>query len=527
MWQVLLGYDRWLPNWLSLGIILSVLAPWLGMLEYGGSVPRSRLRRLARSLLVIWLIDRDLSDNWLWLPIAAVIAGLWGAWEIRRILSSTNARRMAVVCAVSGLALASLTSHIEPVGLFRLFAFALIIAGIYVDGFLVLAIPSQLQGGSGKWGPILRRALICVIVSGLVLASGHGFTFDAFLPLLAGGIAGWLSVCFICWRVFRTRPGGRPLTLRALSIVSWLFVGMWMTILPLELYFRYGHDTTDAVGHIRISQRWVERHAKRNSWGQRDIEYEPLEQWRDRPRVIVLGDSIAFGWGINDASDMIGAQLEHELASRTSPPPKVFTISHPGLKTYGEMQLFSSYGTRLEPHVVVLAYCMNDITVGPPTSYARSLALLLPLMEASDFFEFFIWHLYYSLDLPPYRDRPSHLDAYANNEAFAQHIVEIEKLLAVIHEADARPIAVLFPLGKVTTLDGPLRNALDRVSQVMRDRGVPVVDVSQIVDVTDVRWHVNAFDAHPNPDMIRAIVPAIADSVHEALSEVLPAPTGL
>jgi len=519
MWQVLLGYDRWLPDWLSLCVILSVLAPWLGMLEYGGSVPRSRLRRLARSLLVVWLIDRDLSDNALWLPIAAVIAGLWGAQEIWRVLPRANPRRVAVACAVSGLALASLTSHVEPVGLFRLLGFALILAGIYVDGFLAPATAGQPKRGLAGWGPILRRALICVIVGGLVLASGHGFTYDAFFPLLAGGVAGWLSVCFICWRVCRTRPGRRPLLLRALSVVSWLFVGAWTAMLPLELYFRYGHDTTDAVGHIRISQRWVARHAQRNSWGLRDVEYEPLEQWRDRPRVLVLGDSIAFGWGINDASDMLGAQLERELASRSSPPPKVFTIACPGVGTYGEMKRFASQGSRLEPHVVVLAYCMNDITVGPPTRHSRSLPLLMPLMEASDFLEFFIWHLYHFLDLPPYRDRPSYLDAYADDEAFAQHTAEIDTLLAVIRESGARPIAVLFPFGKVATVDGPVRTALDRVSRVMRDRNVSVVDVSQLVDVTDTRFHVNAFDAHPNPDMLRAIVPTIANYVLETLDQ--------
>src|SRR5262249_22181313 len=149
------------------------------------------------------------------------------------------------------------------------------------------------------------------------------------------------------------RGAVRPVRFRMAAAVCGSAAVFLASLLVIEGYFRYFYDASDSNDCIRTARRWQQRHIRLNSWGYRDREFPPSDQARARPRVLVLGDSFAFGWGISDHEDMLGPQLERELGRTRNAGADVFTIALPGLNTLHEIGLFLRDGRRLKPDVVV------------------------------------------------------------------------------------------------------------------------------------------------------------------------------
>jgi lysophospholipase L1-like esterase len=84
-------------------------------------------------------------------------------------------------------------------------------------------------------------------------------------------------------------------------------------------------------------------------------------------RVLVLGDSIVMGSGLS-VQDTLPALLQQELADRF-PGPR-FEVINAGVSGYGlpeEYTVMKEDGLRLDPDLVVLGFCLNDV---PGTVFA-------------------------------------------------------------------------------------------------------------------------------------------------------------
>ena len=80
-----------------------------------------------------------------------------------------------------------------------------------------------------------------------------------------------------------------------------------------------------------------------------------------RLRVIVLGDSVAFGWGVNDG-DTFSSQLQQDL--RTQRPGvdlEVVNLGVPGYATRQEVALLKRNLAELQPDVVLVGFYTNDL----------------------------------------------------------------------------------------------------------------------------------------------------------------------
>jgi lysophospholipase L1-like esterase len=100
---------------------------------------------------------------------------------------------------------------------------------------------------------------------------------------------------------------------------------------------------------------WGDRSTIRtNSMGFRDIEHE-RERSPDVPRVVVLGDSHAFGYGV-EGEEMFTSVLRPLL-----PSMQVLNLAETGYNTRQARELFQRCGAELRPDVVVLAFCQNDV----------------------------------------------------------------------------------------------------------------------------------------------------------------------
>jgi hypothetical protein len=94
---------------------------------------------------------------------------------------------------------------------------------------------------------------------------------------------------------------------------------------------------------------------KINSDGFRDREYS-IEKPNNTIRIIVLGDSVTFGWGINvsDTERMLNNDLNTTINF------EVLNFGVPGFNTLEEIHLLEKKGLKYNPDVVIIGYVAGD-----------------------------------------------------------------------------------------------------------------------------------------------------------------------
>lgn len=82
-------------------------------------------------------------------------------------------------------------------------------------------------------------------------------------------------------------------------------------------------------------------------------------------RILILGDSVAFGWGVS-VDDVFSRQLERRLQLSWSAPVETINSGVPGYNTGQELVILRLYRDRLQPDAVLLLYVDNDIDAIDP-----------------------------------------------------------------------------------------------------------------------------------------------------------------
>ena len=100
-----------------------------------------------------------------------------------------------------------------------------------------------------------------------------------------------------------------------------------------------------------------------NSDGLRDKEY-PVDK-TDARRIVFLGDSLTFGWGVED-NKTFATLIEEDLNSKE--PTEVINFGTGNYNTEQEVNLFIDKGLKYNPDKVVLFYFINDAELTPEKS---------------------------------------------------------------------------------------------------------------------------------------------------------------
>jgi lysophospholipase L1-like esterase len=121
-----------------------------------------------------------------------------------------------------------------------------------------------------------------------------------------------------------------------------------------------------AIGHVHRAN--AEAHlmgvdVSINSDGFRDQEY-PVERTNNY-RIVVLGDSLTFGWGVE--RDATYEYLLEGMLSETRPTEMINT-GHGNYNTAQQVALFKERGLKYNPDKVVVFYFINDAEVTPVRS---------------------------------------------------------------------------------------------------------------------------------------------------------------
>jgi len=113
--------------------------------------------------------------------------------------------------------------------------------------------------------------------------------------------------------------------------------------------------------HLNASYAGVE--VRSNELGMRDAPIQPKQP--GELRVLALGDSVTFGWGV--AADSIWCTLlAPRLAATLERPVRTLNAGCGGFNTVQELAFLRKHGAELAPDVVVLLYVENDVEQNLP-----------------------------------------------------------------------------------------------------------------------------------------------------------------
>lgn len=91
-----------------------------------------------------------------------------------------------------------------------------------------------------------------------------------------------------------------------------------------------------------------------NSRGYRGPVHDP-GPWRGEMTIVVLGDSYAFGIGVEDGEEF-ASRMGDELGENV----RVVNLGNPGWGLTQQIRRYMEYGRLFEPDLVVLVFCAND-----------------------------------------------------------------------------------------------------------------------------------------------------------------------
>lgn len=236
-----------------------------------------------------------------------------------------------------------------------------------------------------------------------------------------------------------------------------------------------------------------------NSMGLRDDEPRAGAGVR---RIAFLGDSLTFGWGV-EQRDSFPHLLEEFLSEER--PTEVLNFGTGNYNTTQEVELFAEKGLAYDPEKVVVFYFINDAEPVPQKSrwsflanfrivtfyWSRMKQLAARLSPGQTFREYYA--ALYDDDQPGWR---------ATQGAF-------RRLAAMCRERGIDLQVVLLP--ELHALDEyPFEREYRKVADFLRAEGIPVLDITPaFADVTAPQslW-VSPDDAHPNAVAHRRIAEA-------------------
>ncbi|MCH7519599.1 MAG: SGNH/GDSL hydrolase family protein [Candidatus Dadabacteria bacterium] len=166
----------------------------------------------------------------------------------------------------------------------------------------------------------------------------------------------------------------------AILIVFIVFLALGELLIRIYLNYNTAYDIemtkyamnlkndsdNELIGHMHKPNKSMELMnvmVNINSDGLRDREY-PVSK-SDKYRIVVLGDSLTFGWGVPEEGTF-ATILEENLNSRY--PTEVINFGTGNYNTEQEVNLFIEKGLKYNPDKVVLFYFINDAEITPQKS---------------------------------------------------------------------------------------------------------------------------------------------------------------
>jgi hypothetical protein len=218
--------------------------------------------------------------------------------------------------------------------------------------------------------------VLATLVFGLMHESLHPRIFGRYSPAYAVVLAALLATAFyLAWVFWK----GGPRLIRWTGNLYALIISTLIVLLAVELGLRIfnpfgvgffhnlpyhmqgmvddpalGYKHPDSVAYSLGSSR-----VELNSHGLRDDEI-PYDKPAGEKRVLVLGDSVTFGWGVSQG-ETFADRMEYLLNELPGDRWQVINSGVNGYNTEQEAAYLRIEGMRYSPDFVLLVYVSNDV----------------------------------------------------------------------------------------------------------------------------------------------------------------------
>lgn len=289
------------------------------------------------------------------------------------------------------------------------------------------------------------------------------------------------------------------------SSIGWL-AGPLITIstlifivIGLEFGLRYIWVMSDNFQFSKMHQNWNRLYWNPiNDAGYRDYALPASNDARQN--VLVIGDSLVTGYGVDDIADTFPHLLNDELGDDYT----VNIVAQPGwgvASSFGAMQAYP-----IMPDIVVLSHYINDINEGTAAqSYGQAFPQIrVDPSESQRWWvdRFYIANfLYYRVFLYTQHDSLGLYNdwvygAYTNSQVWQAYQAELQTVIDWTASNDVRLVVVvwsdLINIEQSQAITQPVIN-------YFTEQAIPVVDMAQYVrDLPLNQRIVNPFDAHPS-----------------------------
>ncbi len=223
----------------------------------------------------------------------------------------------------------------------------------------------------------------------------------------------------------------------------------------------------------------------------------------DTDRIMVIGDSVAFGWGVaqDDAFPRV-LELERNAAGRKT---RVYNVSVPGYGLEQELRLIRIYSPRLKPSRIIIAYCLND--PDPVGASTEAFHILHPPAVETWYLVSRVW------DYLRYRRSGLDYHEYIHRRG-GTALASYFHTLAQIHQSGIPTTLLILPVFAWNGSDYPYRNIDGELTTAATQAGLQVIDAADAL-MNEPVDRVGLDSWHPTPRGHRIIADAIAASLKD------------
>jgi lysophospholipase L1-like esterase len=317
--------------------------------------------------------------------------------------------------------------------------------------------------------------------------------------LYGAKIAIFMSLAALLFTIGVVEIGIRAVDLYGISYYE--FVGDYMRNMVADDQLKYRHKPSweTRYGDVVISY---------NERGLRDRPILPKA--RDEFRILALGDSATFGWGVSQ-DQVFTVRLERMLQGRLERPVRVINSGVGGYNTVQELAYFRREGVTLQPDLVMLTYVENDIEENKgkhdPTAGSSWREMSFPDMVITMTRKLWLYRLadhVYHYALPNRKEQPS---KPSRDQGWNESMAALDELVMMCNE-ERIPLLVFFfeyePGDEKPLFQDVVRHA----------KGVAFRDMGQWFKGMDKFSLINSkVDSHPNAEAHRVMAEHMAGEI--------------
>lgn len=268
-----------------------------------------------------------------------------------------------------------------------------------------------------------------------------------------------------------------------------------------EVFYRHPSDWSARYGDVEVTT---------NAYGFRSAPI--TDKQADEFRVLFLGDSVTFGWGV-DQGAVFATRVADMLSPRLGRPVTTINTGVGSYNTDNQFKTLRRHHDALDPNIVVLLYVSNDIEPTPETAFDPSREVRMSDKSPPEVIKLVLgrsWTYRLVAHLRQFGGGGGSAGLNTESAGWAQSAQALRDLIAYCEARDL-PLVVLMYRPFPTPLETEISAQL---ADITNGTDAHFADVYPWFEGRDMRVLLNsAVDSHPNADGHTVLAEGITDLI--------------